>query len=206
MSFLCTALADLRGRRERTVVLEDICRRDRGTGDRSKGKNFFEIATILRITTDGDNRTAIKARVGLACPCTTVVGRLFHVSPTENSAVLFVEDFVNRHTGLNVRVGGNVFIGHDDDSKLTIHLVYILRNMDADIHLKAFTHDVVSTKVRRSPTSRVFVANTGDIFHSIRVRKSFEYISRIDDDTTDLDVFKAVFVFEQLFSFRRKIQ
>ena len=77
--------------------------------------------------------------------------------------------------------------------------------MDADIHLKAFTNDVVSTKVRRSPTSRVFVANTGDIFHKIRVFKSFECISRVDDDTTDLDVFKSVFLFEQLFAFRRKI-
>ena len=78
--------------------------------------------------------------------------------------------------------------------------------MDADIHLKAFTNDVVSTKVRRSPISRCIVANTGDTFHKIRVFKSFECISRIDDDTTDLDVFKAVFVFEQLFAFRRKIQ
>ena len=61
-SFLATAFADLRGRRERTVVLEDIFRCNSGTGDRSKGKNFFEVTTILRITTDGDNRTAIKAR------------------------------------------------------------------------------------------------------------------------------------------------
>ena len=135
-------------------MLEDIFRRDRGTGDRSKGKNFFEVTTILRITTDGDNRTAIKARVGLTCPSTTVFSRLFHVSPTENRAVLFVEDFVDRHTGFGINAGGNVFIGHDDDSKLTVHLGDVLRNMDADIHLKAFTNDVVSTKVRRSLTSR----------------------------------------------------
>ena len=118
---------------------------------------------------------------------------------------MFVKDFVDGHTGFSINAGGNVFIGHDDDTKLTVHIGDGLRNMDADIHLKAFTNDVVSTKVRRSLTSRFTVSNTGDIFHSIRVFKSFECISRIDDDTTDLDVFKTVFVFEQLFAFRRKI-
>ena len=142
-------------------MLEDIFSRDRGTGDRGKGKNFFEIATILRITRDGDNRTAIKARVGLTCPSTTVSSRLFHVSPTENRAVLFVEDFVDRHSGFRIRAGGDVFIGHDDDSKLTVHLFDILRNMNADIHLEAFTNDVVSTKVRRT--------KTGDNFHLLGV-------------------------------------
>ena len=129
----------------------------------------------------------------------------FHVRPTENRAVLFVEDFVDGHTGFSIRAGGNVFIGHDDDTKLTAHLGDVLRNMNSDIHLEAFTHDVVSTKVRRSLTIRVSVANTVDSFHLIWVFKRFECISRVDDDTTDLEVFKAVFVFEQLLAFRRKI-